>query len=290
MRLIKSLSILVVLYLLNLAFSADVNAQGRFGCAWKDKGKYCVIDSKTIKNCKNGYSPIQAICRSHTTPPPCIADKPECTETIQDAKCPTGSTEFTTWARKIGLPFTDSMLCCSNDFLDALRNKNPNISDTDIAKACKADPSVQATPDCGSVYHEWIPGTAHCRLQGPSLHICETLPDEQIDTCFDCIGRPGEKGNKNQMWTALGCISTTPTGFIGWLLSSAISLGGGIAFLLMIFGAFQVIISGGDPEKLNSGKEVLTSAIAGLLMIIFSVVLLKIIGYDILRIPGITLK
>jgi len=224
------------------------------------------------------------------TSPPCIANNTDCVETIQDAKCPNGSTELTTLARKIGLPFTDSMLCCSNDFLDSLRNKNPGISGTDMARACNADPNARTVPDCGSIYHEWIPGTAHCRLQSPGLHICEKLPDKQIDACFDCIGRPGEKDAKNQMYTALGCIETTPTGFISWLLSSAIGLGGGIAFLLMIFGAFQVIISGGDPEKLNSGKEILTSAIAGLLMIIFSVVLLKIIGYDILRIPGITLK
>lgn len=89
-------------------------------------------------------------------------------------------------------------------------------------------------------------------------------------------------------WTALGCISTTPSGFIEWLLKNIIGIAGGIAFLLILYGGFQVLTSGGDPEKLNNGKDIIVSAIAGLLMIIFSVLLLKIIGVDILQIPGLT--
>lgn len=88
------------------------------------------------------------------------------------------------------------------------------------------------------------------------------------------------------MVTALGCIPTKPDKFVIWFLQKAIGLGGGIAFLLIIWGAFSIITSAGNPEKLNNGKEIIVSAISGLLMIIFSVVLLKIIGVDILAIPG----
>lgn len=87
--------------------------------------------------------------------------------------------------------------------------------------------------------------------------------------------------------TALGCI---PTGnvnqFIAWFLKFAIGIGGGIAFLLMLIGVFQIITSAGDPERLKAGKELITSALIGLLMIIFSVFLLQLIGVQILQIPG----
>jgi Co/Zn/Cd efflux system component len=63
-------------------------------------------------------------------------------------------------------------------------------------------------------------------------------------------------------------------------------LAGGIAFLLILFGGFQIMVSAGNPEQMNAGKEMVTSAIAGLLLIIFSVFLLRLIGYNILRIPG----
>jgi hypothetical protein len=46
--------------------------------------------------------------------------------------------------------------------------------------------------------------------------------------------------------------------------------------------------SAGNPERLTGGKEIITSAIAGLLLIIFSTIILKIIGVDILKIPGLT--
>ncbi len=88
--------------------------------------------------------------------------------------------------------------------------------------------------------------------------------------------------------TALGCIPTEPSAFIGKLLTVGIGLAGGIAFLLILFGGFQIMTSAGNPEQLNAGRELVSSAIAGLLLIIFSVFILRSIGVDILGIPGFT--
>lgn len=70
------------------------------------------------------------------------------------------------------------------------------------------------------------------------------------------------------------------------ILTYSIGIGGVVAFLLIVFGGFQIILSAGNPEKIKAGKEMITSAIAGLLLIIFSVFILRLIGYDILKIPG----
>lgn len=86
--------------------------------------------------------------------------------------------------------------------------------------------------------------------------------------------------------TALGCIPVRPQLFVFWLLNRAISIGAGIAFLIMIWGGFQVMTSSGDPEKLQEGKNILVSAGAGLLFIIFSTFILELIGINILKIPG----
>lgn len=86
--------------------------------------------------------------------------------------------------------------------------------------------------------------------------------------------------------TGLGCIPTQPTAFAGWFLGWAIGLAGGIAFLLILFGGFRVITSAGDPEKLQGGKDLITASVAGLLVIIFSLFLLRIIGFGILQLPG----
>lgn len=94
----------------------------------------------------------------------------------------------------------------------------------------------------------------------------------------------GGKGVK----TAIGCIPTDPEALVAFILQFAIGIGGGIALLLIVWGAFQIITSGGTPEKLNNGKEIIVSAVSGLLMIIFSIFLLGFIGVDILQIPGFT--
>lgn len=87
--------------------------------------------------------------------------------------------------------------------------------------------------------------------------------------------------------TAIGCIDATDAGkFVGELFNLGIGISGGIAMLLILFGGFQILTSTGNPEKLNAGKELVGSAIAGLLMILFSTFLLKVIGVNILCIPG----
>lgn len=78
--------------------------------------------------------------------------------------------------------------------------------------------------------------------------------------------------------TILGDIPNKPEDLAGWFLEHSILVAGGIAFLLMIYGGFLFMTSAGDPNKLQEATDVIMSAIAGLLMIIFSVFLLRLIG------------
>ncbi len=94
-----------------------------------------------------------------------------------------------------------------------------------------------------------------------------------------CPGFENQKLN-----TAIGCIPilTTKEAFLSFILKWAVGIGGGIAFLLIIYAGFMIMTSAGNPERLKAGQELLTSAISGLILLIFSVVILKIIGVDIL--------
>jgi len=97
---------------------------------------------------------------------------------------------------------------------------------------------------------------------------------------------PFDGCQNNEVNTAIGCIPTDPSAFIGKFLSLGIGMAGGIAFLLILFGGFQILTSTGNPEQLNAGRELVGSAVTGLLLIIFSLFLLRLIGYNILGIPG----
>lgn len=86
--------------------------------------------------------------------------------------------------------------------------------------------------------------------------------------------------------TAIGIISTEPGGFVKSIFSLVLGLAGGIALILIIIGGYRVMASAGNPEAMQAAREQLISAVVGLLFIIFSLVILEIIGVDILRIPG----
>jgi hypothetical protein len=86
--------------------------------------------------------------------------------------------------------------------------------------------------------------------------------------------------------TALGCIKVLNndggTAFMAFVLRWAVGVGGGIAFLLILYAGFMLMTSTGNPERIKAGQELLTSAISGLILLIFSVFILKFIGIDIL--------
>src|SRR3989344_1444361 len=85
---------------------------------------------------------------------------------------------------------------------------------------------------------------------------------------------------------AIGPINTNPSDFVRKLLAIILSLSGGIALLLIIFSGYKLMTSQGNPEKLQGARETLTSAIVGLLLIIFSLVIIELFGVDILHLPG----
>lgn len=83
--------------------------------------------------------------------------------------------------------------------------------------------------------------------------------------------------------TALGCLAAgNPAKMVSQLLGWGAIVGAGIAFLMIVFAGIQIVLAGGDPKKVQAARELITSAIAGLFLIIFSVLLLNFIGVKIL--------
>lgn len=86
-----------------------------------------------------------------------------------------------------------------------------------------------------------------------------------------------------QIDTAIGCIDFQDTvTFTGTILKWLVGIGGGVAFLLILSGAFTIMTSSGNPERLKQGQDVITAAVSGLILLIFSIFILKFIGIDIL--------
>lgn len=97
---------------------------------------------------------------------------------------------------------------------------------------------------------------------------------------------PGNKVKCISVDTAIGTISTEPQAFVRSIFNLILGLAGGIALILIILSGYKFMASQGNPEATKAATEQLTSAIIGLLFIIFAFVILEMIGVDILQIPG----
>lgn len=106
------------------------------------------------------------------------------------------------------------------------------------------------------------------------------------DKCNNCLYKSDGTQREYTYYTVLGCFSTQSDLFVKSILSFVFGIAGGIAFLAVLSGSGIILTSSGDPQKLQQGKEIIISSISGILLIIFSVFLLKVVGVDILNLPG----
>lgn len=147
--------------------------------------------------------------------------------------------------------------------------------DNKVTSGCtnSGDSACPTGQECQSADKD---GVRTCKPQGPY---------EAGKTGVACVSN-GD--NKFTCSTAIGKISTDPEGFAKSILSIFLSLAGGILIILIIINGYKLMTSQGDPEKIKDGRDGIIAAIAGLLLIIFSLFILQLITVNILGIPGFT--
>lgn len=66
--------------------------------------------------------------------------------------------------------------------------------------------------------------------------------------------------------------------YIKDLISFAINIAFGLAVLMIIFGAFKYVTSGGDESKTKDGKDIILSAVIGFAILVLIRILVPILG------------
>lgn len=113
--------------------------------------------------------------------------------------------------------------------------------------------------------------------------LCDQLEVRYQAACKTCLGRKPNGG----MWTAIGCIPINLEDLIkDYIFKTGVGIAGGIAFLYFLYGAFLILTSTGNPEKIEEAKQIIMSSLSGIILILFSIFLLRVIGVDILALPG----
>lgn len=82
------------------------------------------------------------------------------------------------------------------------------------------------------------------------------------------------------------CVPQDPVQFASAFYGIGLGLIGGVAVLFIIVGAYIIMTSQGNPQRLNNGKSYIFYAIIGLLLAIFGYVFIEVVLIDILKLPG----
>ena len=137
---------------------------------------------------------------------------------------------------------------------------------------------------CGSLTPRCTSDLSQCN-DSPSSCECititpiPTLGEGNIDVQGSC-----EEG---QVDTAIGCVEVeTTNSFAGFILGWGLNIAGGLALLLIGYSGINMATAGGNPKKVQASRELFGAAVAGLLFILFSVFILRLIGVELLGIPG----
>lgn len=119
------------------------------------------------------------------------------------------------------------------------------------------------------------------------IPMVDTSAPTATPTISTCIPGTGNSGNCGSIDTVFGDFSGNPGSLATIFYDFALGIAGGVALIMMIYASFKMISSKGDPDALQGGKQLFTSAVIGLLVIIFAAFIIRIIGSG-LGIPGIS--
>ena len=169
----------------------------------------------------------------------------------------------------------------SGDFYSPFRCTGP--------KKCEVSPDIEVINACQPSQIEEEPNAGDIG----DFNLCKQIPGEPGEVDCDTASPSTPKGkccdctnNQNGIWTAVGCIRHDGGSIVQSFIKIGLSVAGGSAVIMILIAGLMFTVSRGDPKRTGEAKDMLTSAVIGLLFIIFSITILEFIGVSILRIPG----
>ena len=284
------IAILFVFLLTFLALSPIAKAQNTFDCNF-DSGGDCVpvnnqcnpgfdVDPAVCSNSDDCQRQVNNQCKSVTSQQErcscitgtCTPDAngsmlcSACNSPTANAACTSSQPRFKCANPQVGCePCTLGSPGCTLSASDCVNSCTPST------KFYKCNTSQSACVECSSISEAGCTPLSTCQSsctiannQKTSVNVRGNCPENNIDTAIGCIP-----------FNSLDKLS-------GFFIAWGLGVGGGVAMFVLIASAFMIITSAGDTAKLQTGKEMLTSAVAGIIFLVFSMFLLRVIGINVL--------
>lgn len=107
--------------------------------------------------------------------------------------------------------------------------------------------------------------------------------------CISCLDKQTMGGRRvAHVWTSIGCIPLDMPTFIGqFVLTTLLGLAGILSVGCLIFWAIQLQTRGAEADTIKKAKEGIRSCLLGLMLVIFSIFIIRLVGVSILGLPGL---
>lgn len=310
----KILTALIFSFAILSTFSATPvqAAPGTFTCSYVSQAGYCQLGTS---NCSTGYAPDLSLCQAMsnnaslcngtaTSPLACILVGPTAPPTVNKYTC------------AVNRGANPPVCYQAGNTCNTGSGPGTQCQTTAIGNCESVTYDCVAGAKCGGVGGNCCPGQtctnqfSYCDMNGGGIckacgtdgSACCPNPGSQCQTgvcnssgmctAAPVVGGTGVTafqgtcaGGTAAIDTAIGCV---PIGdinsFAAFFFKWGLGIAGGIGFLFLIYASFQVMTSQGDPKRLQTGKELLMSAVSGIILLAFSVLVLKVLGVNILGI------
>lgn len=115
-------------------------------------------------------------------------------------------------------------------------------------------------------------------LPNISLAVTCTRPDgttyeNKLNLCYPAFG-----GFELELETSLNKV-------VAWFYYFIVSIAGLAAFFMLVWGGFEWMTSAGNPARISSAKDRISSALLGLLLILASFLILQVINPELTILP-----
>jgi len=104
---------------------------------------------------------------------------------------------------------------------------------------------------------------------------CDKADPTNKISCRSCL-------NSGGLWLAVGCVDPTPLGLITGIIRIALGIMGGVSLILIIIAG--IALQSGDEKRIEDAKKELIAVLSGVAVLVFSVLILRIIGVNVLDI------
>lgn len=247
-------------------------------CDVQDVGHCNVCTDSQI--CLENAIPGGYSCQDRTTAHNCnISDLMMCDAT-HEGKC--GGANICPFTTQKCTNQSGVYNCVYDPSCGATQQNTCNASTVDRSDVCSSD-NLICRLDVNAVYScVWTD-----KANWVNFDLCsQTTNGVDKQACIDCISGTNFGTTKTGVWTAVGCIQADPKPIVQAVVTIGVGLAGGIALLMVLVGGFMMTISQGNPKQWQEARDMITSAVIGLLFVLFSVVILQFIGVSVLHLPG----